>query len=90
MWIYEFSKEAEKFLIKQPRKLQELITQKIKNIGDWLDDRSKLAVDVRKLYGEWDGFYRLRIGKIRVLFSVDEEKEIIRVHAIGYRGDIYK
>ncbi len=90
MWIYEFSKEAEKFLNKQPKKFQKLITEKIKNIGDWLEDKSKLKVDIRKLYGEWEGFYRLRIGEVRVLFSIDEEKEIIRVHAIGYRGDIYK
>lgn len=67
-----------------------MITEKIKNIGDWLEDKSKLKVDIRKLYGEWEGFYRLRIGEVRVLFSIDEEKEIIRVHAIGYRGDIYK
>ena len=90
MWQFAFSKDAEKSLKRLPEKLSNLIIQRIKNIGDWLDDKKELVVDIRKLHGEWEGFYRLRIGKIRVILSIDEENELINIYGIGYRGDIYK
>ena len=90
MWKYEFSKETEKALVKFPDKLRNLILKRIKNIGDWFEGKNELRADVKKLLGEWEGFYRLRVGKIRVLFSIDEDSEIIRIHDIGHRGDIYK
>jgi len=90
VWRYAFSKDAEKSLRKLPPKINNLIVARIKNIGDWLEDKKELFADIRKLHGEWEGFYRLRVGKIRVILSIDEENEIINIHDIGYRGDIYK
>lgn len=90
MWRFAFSKDAEKSLKRIPAKITNLILQRIKNIGDWLDDKDELVSDIRKLHGEWEGFYRLRIGKIRVILSIDEENELINIYGIGYRGDIYK
>jgi mRNA interferase RelE/StbE len=40
--------------------------------------------------GEWEGFYRLRIGKIRLIFAVNLAAGDIEIYAIGSRGDIYK
>jgi mRNA interferase RelE/StbE len=40
--------------------------------------------------GEWKGFYRLRVGENRVIFTVDFNSKDITVCAIGARGDIYK
>jgi mRNA interferase RelE/StbE len=50
----------------------------------------KLNADIRKLKGEWKGFYRLKIGQIRVIFSIDDKNKILKVHEIGFRGDVYK
>jgi mRNA interferase RelE/StbE len=90
VWKYEFSRTALKSLNTFPQKDRLLIEKKIKNIGDWFDDKANLTADIRKLRGEWEGFYRLRVGKSRIIFSIDEENEIIRIHDIGYRGNIYK
>jgi len=90
VWQYAFSKDAEKSLKNIPSKTVSVILQRIKNIGDWLDDKKELVADIRKLHGEWEGFFRLRIGRIRVIFSIDEENEIVKIHDIGSRGDIYK
>ncbi|KAM3103473.1 type II toxin-antitoxin system RelE family toxin [Phormidesmis sp. 146-12] len=40
--------------------------------------------------GKWEGFYRLRIGKVRLIFTVDIASGDIEVYVIGNRGDIYK
>lgn len=34
--------------------------------------------------------FRLRVGTIRVIYSIDEEMKIINIENIGNRGDIYK
>lgn len=40
--------------------------------------------------GDWDGFYRLRSGKIRIILSIDVDKQVIYVERIGFRGDVFK
>ena len=57
---------------------------------------SKLAEDpfqqysVKKLSGELKGSYRLRLGDMRIIYSVDETRKIVYIEVIGFRGDIYK
>jgi mRNA interferase RelE/StbE len=48
------------------------------------------VLDIKKMKGEWDGFYRLRVGKIRVIFTVSLDYTDIEIHRIGARGDVYK
>lgn len=64
MWKYEFSKESIKVLENLDTKTANLLKKKIKNIGRWLDNRETLHADMKKLKGRWEGFYRLRVGKI--------------------------
>jgi mRNA interferase RelE/StbE len=90
MFKYRFSKESLKVLEKLNIKTSNLVKRKIKNIGDWLDNKNPLYADIRKLKGEWKGFYRLKIGQIRVIFSIDDKNKILKVHEIGFRGDVYK
>jgi mRNA interferase RelE/StbE len=40
--------------------------------------------------GDWEGFYRLRVGKMRVIFIVDFDSSELEVYTIGARGDVYK
>jgi mRNA interferase RelE/StbE len=40
--------------------------------------------------GDWKGFYRLRVSKNRVIFTVDFNSKDITVYGIGARGDIYE
>ncbi|MDR4498961.1 MAG: type II toxin-antitoxin system RelE/ParE family toxin [Candidatus Scalindua sp.] len=89
MWRYEFSKESIKALEKLDLKTANLVKSKIKNLGSWLGNRDNLHADVKKLKGKWEGFYRLRMGKIRVLISFETSKELIKIHDIGFRGNVY-
>lgn len=45
--------------------------------------------DVKPLTADLGGFYRLRIGGYRVIFSVVKEKKIIAVVNIVPRGEAY-
>jgi mRNA-degrading endonuclease RelE of RelBE toxin-antitoxin system len=44
----------------------------------------------KRLRGELDGLFSLRIGQVRVVYEVDPEAKVIVVHGIGPRGDVYK
>ena len=44
----------------------------------------------KRLRGELEGLFSLRIGGMRAVYEVDAEGKAIVVHAIGPRGDIYK
>ena len=45
--------------------------------------------DVKKLSNS-KNTYRLRVGDIRVVFTVDSENKVVYVEDIGNRGDVYK
>lgn len=45
---------------------------------------------IKKLAGKLGGKYRYEVGDLRIVYSVDENKKIVFVEAIGQRGDIYK
>lgn len=44
----------------------------------------------KRLHGELEGLFSLRVGGMRIVYEVDFEKNAVVVHAIGSRGDIYK
>jgi mRNA-degrading endonuclease RelE of RelBE toxin-antitoxin system len=44
----------------------------------------------KKLRGELEGLFSLRVGGMRAVYEVDAEKKAIVLLAIGSRGDICK
>jgi mRNA interferase RelE/StbE len=40
--------------------------------------------------GDWEGFYRLRVVKNRIILTIESDSRDIEIYAIGARGDIYK
>lgn len=34
-------------------------------------------------------FLRMRVGKIRIIFTIDTERDELQIYNIGFRGDIY-
>lgn len=75
-----FQKAAEKFLKKQDRKIQERLLSAISQLPK--------GTDIKKLQG-YD-LYRMRIGSIRVIYSIDDIIKIISIENIDNRGDVYK
>lgn len=46
-------------------------------------------LDIKKLVN-FQSFYRLRVGKTRVIFEILERGTIIMIRKIGYRGNVYR
>ena len=69
----------------------ETIFSKIKLLKHF-KSREKLDLDIKKLQGQNKNknLYRLRIGTIRIIFQVINEKNIIYIRAVDYRGNIYQ
>jgi len=47
-------------------------------------------IDVKRIKGKWKGYYRIRIGKVRIMLKVDFKEKIIFVDRMDYRGRVYK
>jgi len=46
--------------------------------------------NTKKLHGELQGLYSLRVGDHRVMFSLDEEKGLIILLSVGHRKSVYR
>ena len=44
----------------------------------------------KRLRGELEGLFSLRIGPMRAVYEVDPDQSVMVVHAIGPRGDVHK
>jgi mRNA-degrading endonuclease RelE of RelBE toxin-antitoxin system len=53
-------------------------------------DRQDVNIEIKKLSGKWEGFYRIRSGKIRIVCSFDFKLKIAEVEEIDFRGNSYK
>jgi mRNA interferase RelE/StbE len=82
-------KSLEKF---QPNEVEK-IRLKIKGLVNYYDLSGMIPfkdLQVKKLEGKWKGFYRMRIGKIRIIFEIDKENWELNIFEIDNRGDVYK
>lgn len=87
------SKNAVKFLKKLPEKDKEKVQSKIRALFESIENSGLLpsgSLDIKALEGEWQGFLRMRVGKIRVIFTIDPKKDELQIYEIGFRGNIYK
>ena len=87
-----YTKVVEKFLRKYrnfitEEELDKAVTKAVYKINGF-----DLNIDVKELKGRYKGKYRVRKGKIRIIFTIDENGNIyiVAVEEIDFRGDIYK
>lgn len=77
----EFDKRAIKFISKQPKPQRERLFKAISILP--------LSGDIKAMQG-YPGYFRLRVGDYRVIYTVDNNVLIVRIIEVGNRGDIYK
>lgn len=75
-----FQKAAIKFLKKQDKPTQTRLLHAISRLPD--------GTDIKKLQG-YD-MYRMRVGNMRVLYTIHETIMVISIENIDSRGDVYK
>ena len=74
-------KRAAKFIRKQQPTQQKRILEALAQLP--------FVGDIKPMAG-MSGFYRLRVGDYRILYTIEEEIITVRVTDAGNRGDIYK
>ena len=89
----KFRKQAVKFLQKANSEDVTKIQNQLNQLLIAIEQQGIIPfteLDIKKMRGDWEGFYRLRVGKMRVIFIVDFDSSQLEVYTIGARGDIYK
>ena len=89
----KFRKNAIKFLEKANFEDAEKIQEKISQLLYFVEEQAIIPfteLDIKKMKGDWEGFYRLLIGKIRIVFTVNTQSGEVEILTIGTRGDVYK
>ena len=89
--VINYSRAANRFIEMNPkqlsfRKMEELLEKAFKKLNG-----IEINVDVCEMKGFRYKYYRLRKGKIRILFTYEKGIiHIVNVEDIGFRGDVYK
>lgn len=76
----KIEKDAQKFLKKLPRPDETRVLKAIAKLPD---------EGARKQMKGHPGFFRLRVGDYRIIYTVDNGQLIVRVVDAGNRGQIY-
>ena len=87
-WKIKVSKQADNFL--KIQKLSDEFARKYVGMALQKFDRQDVNVQLKKLSGKWEGFYRVRSGKIRIVCSFDFRSKIVAVEEIDFRGNSYR
>jgi mRNA interferase RelE/StbE len=86
-WGVELSKDSIKYLKKLGKSTSKRISDKLEELESL--EEPLFHKDVRPLVGKLRGFYRLRVGNLRIIFELDRPKKRIGVHVIAPRGNAY-
>ena len=87
-WKLETSRNAEKFLVKNELSIEEV--RDLVGRGIRYFQGQNINVDIKKLKGEWKGFFRIRTGRIRIIAEFNFENSIVFIEEIDWRGNAYK
>jgi mRNA interferase RelE/StbE len=87
-WKVDFSSRALQFL-RENNLTEDFVLEKIR-LALRKFRAEDVNIDIKKLKGNWQGFYRIRSGRIRII--VEFEFDLLRayVEAIDWRGRVYK
>jgi len=86
MYEIEFSRKAAKFY----QKVDTTTVRRLNAALNILAEDLFSHYSIKRLSGELKGSCRIRVGDIRIIYSVDESQKIVYIEVIGFRGDVYK
>lgn len=89
----KFHKNAIKFLDKINDDEKQKIKAKIQSLTNIYYKTGIIPyqeLQIKGLDGKWKGFYRMRVGKKRIIFGLDPINWEMNIYEIDIRGDIYK
>lgn len=87
-WEISFSKQVDKFLKINHLSDEDVripVSRAIKKLSG-----QAVSIDIKRMEGDWAGYFRARVGKKRIIFSVDFSQHKAHVAVFDYRGNVYK
>jgi len=87
-WQIDFSEDSLKFLERNNLK-EDFIIEKIK-LALRKFKGENININIKKLRGKWEGFYRIRVGKLRIIAEFQFEYSRVYIDEIDWRGNVYK
>lgn len=87
-WQISLSRQAEKFLARNHLPdtfVIDLISKAILKFSG-----ETVALDLRRMIGVWSGHFRIRSGKIRIIFSIEFYRKKVLIEVVDFRGSAYK
>jgi len=70
------------------KRLDRFIRLRILRKIEWLAENLE-SLSPKALTGQWRGIYKLRVGDYRIIYTLDPARELLIVHAVGHRSEIY-
>ena len=86
MYRIEFARKAAKFY----KRVNAVTAKRLNNIFKGLEENPFSLPNTKHLQAELSGSYRIRMGNIRIIYSVNDTDKIVYIEVIGFRGDVYK
>lgn len=87
-WEVSFSTPSLKFIKKEEVTEEEIIEVIRKALLKFQGE--DLNIDIKKLKGAWFGFYRIRVGRLRIIAEFDFDNFSIFIERVDWRGKAYK
>ena len=84
MYKIEITKHALKEILSLPTKTSKLISKTIENLS--INTRPQ---GCKKLKGEKEYLWKVRVGDYRVIYDIQDKVEIIEIRKVGHRKHIY-
>lgn len=83
-YVVVVEKKVESFIKKQSPATAKRLTDTVSALAE-----NPRPPGCKKLQG-YDNEYRIRVGDIRILYTVEDKIVTVTVYKSGYRGDVYK
>ncbi len=87
-WRVDFSSRSLKFLA-QNNLSEDFILREIE-LALRKFQGENININIKKLKGEWRGFYRIRSGKLRAIVEFNFDLRQAYIEAVDWRGNVYK
>ena len=86
-WNIEYSKRARDFI--EEHGIRDKVRDSVNGFILRITGLN-INIDVKKLKGAWEGYYRIRKGKVRIVLRASSVSRTIFVDIVDFRGSVYK
>ncbi len=89
--MFNFKIAESKTFEKVKKKMDPQLYAKLKNIAyPQLKSNPYFGANIKKLKGEFEGYYRYRLGSYRLFYLIENEKIIVIIVDLKHRQNAYK